>query len=187
MNLEIVYLDPHELTPYEKNPRINDSAVEPLIKSIQEYGFKVPIIVDKNKIIIAGHTRVKAALQMGLKTVPCIIADDLTDEQVQAFRIADNKVSDFSMWDNRLLLEELKALNDSDLFTGFDFDFSEFEGEILNEKDNSVITDNDDGVIYEAVFKSENKSKIDKIKELWEGLADEGADSGDFGEEAGQF
>lgn len=170
--LKIVYLSPGELRPYEKNPRINDNAVEPLIKSIMEYGFKVPIIVDKDKQIIAGHTRLKAALKMGLETVPCIVADDLTDEQAQAFRIADNKVSDFSIWDNRLLLEELEALQDSDLFTGFDFDnISSLD--VLNEKDNDVIDENEEGVTYEAVFRSMNKDKIDRIKEMWDAMEDE--------------
>lgn len=179
------YMTVSELKPYEKNPRINDNAVEACAESIREYGFKVPIIVDNNGVIIAGHTRLKAAKRLGLKKVPVIIADDLSEEQAKAFRIADNKVSDFSIWDNKLLLEELDALKDSDLFTGFDINLSELDGEILNEKDNSVITDNDDGVIYEAVFKSEDKGKIDRIKEIWESLDDESSDSGDFGEEAG--
>lgn len=179
------YMAVSELKPYEKNPRINDNAVEACAESIREYGFKVPIIIDSNGVIIAGHTRLKAAKKLGLKKVPVIIADDLSEEQAKAFRIADNKVSDFSIWDNKLLLEELDALKESDLFTGFDIDLSELDGEILNEKDNSVITDNDDGVIYEAVFKSEDKDKIDRIKEIWESLDNESADSGDFGEEAG--
>lgn len=122
--------------------------------------------------IIAGHTRLKAAKKLGLETVPTIIADDLTEEQARAFRIADNKVSDFSIWDNRLLLEELEDLADLDLFTGFDFDNIP-SLDVLNEKDNDVIDENEEGVTYEAVFRSMNKDKIDRIKEMWDAMEDE--------------
>ena len=171
-DMEITYLPISQLKPYEKNPRINDNAVDACASSIKEYGFKVPIIIDSEKTIIAGHTRLKAAKKLGMKTVPCIIADDLSEEQVRAFRIADNKVSDFSIWDNRLLLEELDALSDFDLFTGFDFDDLP-SMQVMDEKDNDVIDENEDGVTYEAVFRSMNKCKIDKIKEIWETLEDE--------------
>ena len=114
-SMEIVMRKVSELTPYEKNPRLNDKAVEACAESIKAYGFKVPIIVDRNGIIVTGHTRLKAAKALGMKEVPCIIADDLTDEQIRAFRIADNKVSDFSIWDNKLLLEELEAIADFDV------------------------------------------------------------------------
>lgn len=185
--MEIITIPIGDLIPYENNPRMNDGAVNPLVKSIQDFGFKVPIIVDKNNIIICGHTRLKAAQKIGMKEVPCIIADDLTPEQVKAFRIADNKTSDFSMWDNKLLLQELKELEETDWFTGFDLDLSDFENtELLNESDNNVISDNEDGVIYEVVFKSENKEKIERIKKIWDGMQDEeNPDSGDFWEETG--
>lgn len=165
--LKIVYLPPGELVPYEKNPRMNDGGVQPVIESIKAYGFKVPIVVDSNNVVICGHTRLKAALQMGLDSVPCIIADDLTEEQVKAFRIADNKVSDFSIWDNKLLLEELTALDDTDWFTGFDF--AELDGlDVLNEKDNSAVEDNEDGVTYEVVCRSMNRERVEKIQKIWE-------------------
>ena len=82
-----------DLIPYSRNPRKNDEAVPMVMNSIKEFGFKVPIVIDKNKIIVCGHTRFKAALNLGLETVPCIVADDLSDEQIKAFRLADNKVS----------------------------------------------------------------------------------------------
>ena len=104
-NIEI-----NKIKPYEKNPRKNDEAVKYVAESIKEFGFKVPIVIDKNNIIIAGHTRYKASLQLGLKEVPCIIADDLTEEQIKAFRLADNKVSEFAKWDNDLLQQELDGL-----------------------------------------------------------------------------
>lgn len=163
-----------DLHPYDKNPRNNDGAVDYVVASIEAYGFKVPIIIDKNGVIVAGHTRYKAAEKIGMETVPCIVADDLTDEQVKAFRIADNKVSDFSIWDNKLLLEELDEIGD-DLFTGFED--GDIFNTVLNEADSSVIEDNDYGVIYEAVFKSEDESKIQKIKEAWEKISGEDSDS----------
>ena len=141
--------------------------VQPVIESIKAYGFKVPIVVDRNNVVVCGHTRLKAALQMGLDKVPCIVADDLTDEQVRAFRIADNKVSDFSIWDNKLLLQELDALLNEDLFTGFDF--GDLYGlDVLNEKDNSAVEDNEDGVTYEVVCRSMSRERVEKIQKLWE-------------------
>lgn len=105
--MEIVNKKLSELKLYEKNPRKNDNAVDYVAKSIEQFGFKVPIVIDKNNVIIAGHTRYKASEKLGLNEVPCIIADDLTDEQVKAFRLADNKVSEMSEWDYDLLNMEL--------------------------------------------------------------------------------
>ena len=89
--MEILNLKLEEIKPYEKNPRNNDNAVDAVANSIREFGFKVPIIIDKDNVIVAGHTRYKASLKLGLKTVPCIKADDLNEEQIRAFRLADNK------------------------------------------------------------------------------------------------
>lgn len=119
--MEIVYKKANELIPYENNPRINDEAVEYVKNSIKEFGFKVPIVVDKSNVIIAGHTRLKASLELGLKEVPCIIADDLSEEQIKAFRLADNKVSEKSMWDFDKLDEELDNILNIDMSL-FDFD-----------------------------------------------------------------
>lgn len=110
--MEIQNIKLENLKPYEKNPRKNDEAVQYVAESIKQFGFKVPIIIDKNNIIVAGHTRFKAAEQLELKEVPCIVADDLTDEQIKAFRLADNKVSEKSEWDFELLDEELKDIID---------------------------------------------------------------------------
>ena len=115
--MKIVYKLLTDLIPYEKNPRNNDSAVESVAKSIKEFGFKVPIIIDKKNVIIAGHTRYKASQLLELEKVPCIIADDLTPEKIKAFRLADNKVAEFAQWDFNLLADELEEL------TAFDFDF----------------------------------------------------------------
>ena len=111
-----------ELKPYENNPRFNDDAVEYVANSIQEFGFKVPIVIDKNNVIVTGHTRLKAALELGLEEVPCIVADDLTDEQVKAFRLADNKVSELAEWDYEKLDLEINDILDLDMEEfGFDF------------------------------------------------------------------
>lgn len=118
--LKVIYKNIYELIPYENNPRNNDNAIEVVAKSIKEFGFKVPIIIDENNEIVAGHTRLKAAKELELEEVPCIIANDLTPEQVKAFRLADNKVAEFSKWDFELLELELEDIKDLDLFTGFE-------------------------------------------------------------------
>lgn len=109
--LEIVYVNIDNIKPYENNPRFNDNAVKYVKKSIENFGFKIPIVLDKNNTIVCGHTRVKSALELGLKEIPVIYADDLTEEQIKAFRIADNKVSEFADWDIELLDEELENID----------------------------------------------------------------------------
>lgn len=104
-----------ELKPYENNPRKNDQAVDAVAASIREFGFKVPIIVDRNDEIVCGHTRYKAAAKLGLQTVPVIVADDLTDEQIKAFRLADNKVAEQASWDIDKLLEEIDSIATIDM------------------------------------------------------------------------
>jgi DNA modification methylase len=113
-----------DIIPYKNNPRNNEPAVKKVAESILEFGFKVPIILDKNNEIVAGHTRYKASLELGLKTVPCIIADDLTDAQIKAFRLADNKTAELAEWDLDLLNLELGELSKLDLnFSMEDFGF----------------------------------------------------------------
>ena len=133
--MEIIYKNIDELIPYDNNPRINDEAVEYVKNSIKEFGFKVPVVIDKDNVIIAGHTRIKASKELGIKDIPCIIADDLTEEQVKAFRLADNKVAEKSMWDYTKLDEELDSILDIDMSL-FDFEKScqEIKEEIEKEK-----------------------------------------------------
>lgn len=109
--MEIINKKLDELKPYENNPRFNDDAVEYVANSIKEFGFKVPIVIDKDNVIVAGHTRYKASMELGLEEVPCIVADDLNEEQIKAYRLADNKVSEKASWDFELLDEELDDLN----------------------------------------------------------------------------
>jgi ParB-like chromosome segregation protein Spo0J len=114
MHEQILYADPLDLQPYENNPRINDYAVKKVMESIDEFGFRNPIIVDKDMVIIAGHTRREASILLGLTEVPYIVAEDMTPEQVKAFRIADNKLAELAVWDNDKLLEELWDLQEAD-------------------------------------------------------------------------
>lgn len=109
--LRVVMKPVESIHPYENNPRHNDSAVPYVKNSIQEFGFKVPIIVDEAGSIVCGHTRYKAALELGMSHVPCIVASDLTPKQIQAFRLVDNKVSEFSSWDFSKLEIEIGELD----------------------------------------------------------------------------
>lgn len=123
--MKIENISIQDITPYEKNPRHNEKAIPKVAASIREFGFKVPIIVDRNMVIIAGHTRYKAAQSLGMKEVPVIIADDLTPDQVKAFRIADNRVGEEAEWDEDLLTDELRELFEDDFnmdILGFDKD-----------------------------------------------------------------
>lgn len=119
-----------QVKPYDKNPRRNDGAVDAVAASIREFGFKQPIVVDKDGIIIAGHTRHKAAKKLGLKEVPVVVADDLPPEKVKAYRLADNKVGEMAGWDFSLLDRELAELDDLD-FDLSEFGFSEPAGESI--------------------------------------------------------
>lgn len=118
--MEIKELKISELHEYPNNPRQNENAVEAVAASIREFGFKVPIIIDADGVIVAGHTRLKAAKLLGLDKVPCIVADDLTPEQVKAFRLADNKVSELAGWDFLKLDEELAELEIDMMQFGFE-------------------------------------------------------------------
>lgn len=131
-----------ELKPYEKNPRRNDEAVKYVVESIKNFGFKVPIVVDKDNVIVAGHTRYKAAKQLKLKTVPCIVADDLNEEQIKAFRLADNKVSEIAEWDFDLLNEELEGIFNIEMGDfGFEFDMNLEDDEPIKEEEEEINTD----------------------------------------------
>lgn len=144
--MNIVKLKVSDLIPYINNPRNNENAVDKVASSIKEFGFKVPIVIDKNNVVVNGHTRLLASKKLGLEEVPCIIADDLTDAQIKAFRIADNKVSEYATWDEELLKIELEQLEELDFdleLTGFELDeledFIEEEFECEYDEDNDII------------------------------------------------
>lgn len=151
--MNIVYKKLNDLHPYEKNPRKNDDAIKYVQESIREFGFKVPIIIDNNGVIVAGHTRWKAAKNLNMKDVPCIVADDLTDKQIKAFRLADNKVSEKAEWDFDLLSDELDDL--------FDFDMTVFGFENPVEEEPEVEEDD-----FEAELPEEPKAKLGDIYQL---------------------
>jgi len=154
-----------EIIQYENNPRNNDAAVDKVSESIKEFGFKVPIIVDKDNIIIAGHTRYKAAVNLGLEIVPVIKADDLTEQQVKAFRIMDNKSSEFATWNYEALLKEMESLELDDYnldLTGFDLS----ELEQLEDKYNpKEIEEDEDFNIEEQLENIEEP--ISKRGDIW--------------------
>ncbi len=119
---EVQYCSPEELIPYEKNPRDNRLAINDVVRSIEEYGFTNPILVNEEKVILAGHTRREAAILAGMERVPYIVVDGLTEAQQRAYRLADNKLSELALWDEDLLKEELEDLLDADYdlsLTGF--------------------------------------------------------------------
>ncbi|HES9305315.1 TPA: ParB N-terminal domain-containing protein [Streptococcus pyogenes] len=146
-----------EITPYKNNPRNNDEAVGPVAESIKEFGFKVPIVVDKNGEIVNGHTRYKAAQKLGLEAVPVIVADDLSEEQIKAFRLADNKVGEIAVWDLDLLNEELNDI--------LDLDMSAFGFDVLDNLDD-LIEDEKDLDDFTGTVPDEPKSKLGDIYQL---------------------
>lgn len=150
--MKIIEMQVDDLHVYENNPRDNEEAVKYVANSIKEFGFKVPIIIDKANVIVAGHTRLKAAQQLGLEKVPCIVADDLDDDQIKAFRLADNKVSEASSWNWSKLEQELDDLSIAD------FDMSDF-GFTLND-------DNYDDENLDSYFEESPQVKKEKEPKL---------------------
>lgn len=173
--LKIKEMNINDLTMYENNPRNNDEAVKYVAKSIKNFGFLVPLVIDKNNVIVAGHTRYKASKELNLDKVPCVIADDLTEKQIKAFRLADNKVSEFSQWDNSLLDLELSELTDLDIDMsdfGFDLDSLDLEEQEIIEDEVPEIPENPKakyGDIYQLgnhrlmCGDSTNKEDVEKL------------------------
>lgn len=157
--MEIIEKFTKELIPYENNPRENEGAVDAVAASIKEFGFKVPIIIDKNNVIVAGHTRLKAANKLNLEKVPCVVADDLSEEKVKALRLADNKVSELAQWDLGKLEEELKALDEMEL----DFDMSDFGFEEIGGGTELTEVEEDD---FDGTLPEEPKAKLGDVYEL---------------------
>lgn len=150
--MQVVNKNISELKEYKNNPRNNDNAVDYVANSIKEFGFKVPIVIDKNNVIVAGHTRYKASKKLGITEVPCIVADDLSDEQIKAFRLVDNKSNEYATWDKDLLNLELESFVDFDIEL-FDFNI---------EKDLKDVVDDE----YEVELPKEPKSKLGDVYRL---------------------
>ncbi len=141
--MEIKKVNLQDITPYENNPRKNDDAVAAVVASIKEFGFKVPIVIDSNGVIVAGHTRYKAAKKLDLKEIPCIVADDLTEDQIKAFRLADNKVGEIAAWDFELLDEELLGITDINMSDfGFTIDALGTDVEVVEDEFNGELPEN---------------------------------------------
>lgn len=158
--MEIKELLLEEIKPYENNPRKNDEAVDYVANSIKEFGWKQPIVVDKNHVIICGHTRYKAACKLKLMGAPVIVANDLTPKQVKALRLADNKTAEMSEWDFDLLNEEISNITGIDMKQfGFldevdlDIDFDEIERKDLSNKEFEK---------YEIIISLENENELEK-------------------------
>ena len=158
--MNIVNLNIDKLIPYINNPRNNDNAIDKVAASIREFGFKVPIIVDKNYTVVTGHTRLLASKKLELEEVPCVIVDDLSDAQIKAFRIADNKVSEYSTWDLELLQIELESLSDLDIdleITGFnEIECMEMLEDLEPTADDYDLDIDDYDEISEGTLKAEN-------------------------------
>jgi len=152
--MDIINIALKDLKPYENNPRKNDDAVKYVAESIKEFGFKVPIVIDKDNVIVAGHTRYKAAKKLGMTEIPCIIADDLTDEQIKAFRLADNKVAEKAEWDFDLLNTELDDIIDLDM------ELFGFEDALQDDAEEAVEDE------FEVELPPEPKSKLGDIYQL---------------------
>lgn len=125
-----------DVKPYDKNPRKNDDAVEATANSIKEFGWQQPIVVDKNGVIIVGHTRLKAAKKLKMKQVPVTVAESLTDEQVKAYRLADNKTGELADWDVDMLDDELSDI--------LNIDMEDFGFDAVGEDDAEVVDDDFD-------------------------------------------
>ena len=164
MQVKTVSID--QIKPYENNPRNNDDAVDAVANSIKEFGWQQPIVVDTDGVIIAGHTRYKAAKQLKLKEVPIVVADKLTKEQVNAYRLADNKVGELANWDTKKLDDELQNLLDQIDMTDFGFD-ENIEFDPADDIDVDLETDDKDKKLIQVtcpncgeVFTVDNKGTI---------------------------
>lgn len=154
--MDIINKNVDELIPYVNNPRENDDAVDAVASSIKNFGFKVPIVIDSKNEIVNGHTRLKAAKKLGMKEVPTIVADDLTDEQIKAFRLADNKVGELAEWNEDALAIELEELDN------LDFNMSDFGFEELEDQEQSEIVEDD----FDEETPEEPNSKLGDIYKL---------------------
>jgi len=157
--------DIDKVKPYANNPRKNDDAVKVTANSIKEFGWQQPIVVDKDGVIIVGHTRFKAAKKLNLKQVPVTVADNLTDEQVKAYRLADNKTGELADWDVDMLDGELNDILNIDME---DFGFEELDESDLQQKDENTdpaLIDDKTVIIIESDSEEELEQYFEKLVE----------------------
>jgi hypothetical protein len=158
--MQIEIADINSIKPYENNPRkLSDTAIEKVAMSLKEYGFRQPIVVDKDRVIVAGHTRFRASKKLGLKNVPISIIDNLTEEQINAYRIADNRTAEESEWDNELLKMEIKELEAKD----FKLDLLGFNDEQLN----NILFEEKQGLTDEDEVPETPEEPISKLGDIW--------------------
>lgn len=164
--MEIIDVPVKALKPYKRNPRKNDKAVEYVANSIRQFGFKVPIVLDSQYEIVCGHTRWKAAKTLGMETVPCIMADDLTPEQIKVFRLSDNKTAEIADWDFDLLEMEFNDI-DPELFDLSDFGFFRDDEEEKEVEHNEISYKGDEyQIIIDCSDESEQQEIYDKLQEI---------------------
>ena len=168
--MEVKNVSVKDILPYENNPRKNEDAVEYVMNSIRDFGFKQPLVLDKNYVIIVGHTRFAAAKKLGYKEVPCIIADDLSEEKARAYRLADNKTNEFAEWDNKELQEELDALFESIQMDRYGFSIQieniDLKGE-LEESEQKIARELGEANNY-VVLEFFTENEWDRAQELFE-------------------
>ncbi len=168
--MKIIYKDINDLQMYENNPRKNSDAVQYVANSISQFGFKNPIIIDKNNTIVCGHTRYKAARRLKMAKVPCIMADDLDEDQIRAFRLADNKVAEMATWDYDRLEQEFALIDplefdiaDFGFFPNYEADEEEEEDE---EMSNSVSEEKTYSLVIDCESKAEQKDVYDRLAKM---------------------
>ena len=132
--MQIIYKNIKDIKKYKNNPRKNELAVEKVAESIKEFGFRNPILIDKDNEIVCGHTRYDAAKKLGIKEVPCIIADDLTPDQIKAFRLVDNKTNEFAEWDDELLDLEIQDIEIDLSPFGFEKGLDKLPDEVIEDE-----------------------------------------------------
>ena len=163
MNIQEIEIS--QISPYKNNPRINEDAVEVVSKSLKEFGFQQPLVLDKDMSVVVGHTRLLAAKKIGLSAVPCLVADKLSDEQIKAYRIMDNKSAEFAQWNYGLLSKEIADLLESD----YDLELTGFSEEELAELDLNLDTEFvEEGNIDEDEVPELPSEPVTKLGDLWQ-------------------
>lgn len=156
--MNVKYVQIQSIKPYDKNPRKNDNAVDSVAESISEFGWKKPIVVDVNGVIASGHVLYKAAKRLNMKEVPVLVADDLTDEQVKAYRLADNKTGEIAEWDFELLKAELEEINEIDM-DDFGFELEQAVSYIDSLLESDFVERNSEPKYFDVTFTFEAKDR----------------------------
>ena len=163
--MKVINIAIKDIKPYENNPRFNENAVEAVAESIKQFGFQQPLVLDKDNIIIVGHTRFKASQLLKLKEVPCVIADDLTEEQVKAYRLADNKVGELAQWDFEALSIELDDIEIDMSYFGFE-ELEELDQEQEKEQKDIELKGENYQIIIDCTDENDCENKYNQLMEV---------------------